>query len=117
MTLTVDDRELIERLKRKVQALPATGGAGVSAAATDGLGNPVETKYFSYITDDGKRLANPDGPAAADRLQSLLSDRDKLEHALKVIADPESWGGFSPMPQIERMRDLARAALTQTEVP
>jgi hypothetical protein len=24
----------------------------------------------SYITDDGKRLANPDGPAAADRIEA-----------------------------------------------
>lgn len=55
---------LVERLRAKVRRFPPQGGGGVSAG-------PARTTATSYVTDDGMRLANPDGPAAADRIEAL----------------------------------------------
>lgn len=61
--------ELESRLRRKVQVLPMTGGGSLNGRA--------------YITDDGKRLANPDGPEAADTLR-------RYREALAQIATCEN---------------------------
>ena len=63
--------DLVERLTRKVQKLPAMGGGSI------GLDANGKTTVTSYITDDGYRLANPDGPEAAGtiiRLQAALEN-------------------------------------------
>lgn len=46
---------------------------------------------------------NPDGPEAA----ALIRDLDRV---LQIIADETSWRGFSPVAQVERMRQLAASA-------
>jgi hypothetical protein len=75
--------DIVERLTRKVQVMPSQGGATL---ASDG-------SFTSYTTDDGKRLANPDGPEAADLIQSLqarlsISEEnvERLREALKPFA-------------------------------
>lgn len=64
--------ELIERLRRKVQVTPAIGGGSICADGTSTW----------YTTDDGYRLANPDGPEAADTLSAYQDRIERLEEAL-----------------------------------
>lgn len=64
--------ELVERLRAKRQAVPPFGSASMSS---DG-------KFTCTISDDGKRLVNPDGPAAADLIDSLQRENAVLREAL-----------------------------------
>jgi hypothetical protein len=57
---------IVERLRRKVQRFPATGGGSI------GIGADGKTTSSSYVTDDGYRLANPDGPEAAGTIEELI---------------------------------------------
>ena len=68
------------RLRRKHQAMPAQGSASLG---TDGLGNTVST---SYITDDGMRLVNPDGPEAAELIATLRKQLENAREALEPSA-------------------------------
>lgn len=77
---------LIERLRARRQVMPAQGGGGIS-------GN-------SYVTDDGFRNINPDGPEAADELSALREKVAGLKGALQNIAD--GW----PFPVAEARRAL-----------
>jgi hypothetical protein len=79
MSAPAQHTPLVERLRAKRQVLPAFGSATITS---DG-------RTTSYITDDGKRLVNPDGPEAADTITELLealeawvtySDRDDDGH-------------------------------------
>jgi hypothetical protein len=65
--------DLVERLTRKEQRFPAQGGGSIG---TDAQGKVTTT---SYITDDGYRLRNPDGPEAADRISSLQTQHNEGE--------------------------------------
>lgn len=71
-TLPGDVRALVERLRRKAQYFPEQGGGTISA---DG-------KSTSYITDDGMRLVNPDGPEAADFIESALQGEVREEDVI-----------------------------------
>lgn len=98
--------ELVERLRREVQKFPATGGGIVS---TDGTGS-------TYITDNGMRLANPDGPEAAD-LITALRDRvreleDALGEALEMVEEAATEAGYS-ITAFDRLH----AALQQKDQP
>ena len=57
---------ICEKLRRKEQLFPAQGGGGI------GRGLDGQVTVTSYITDDGFRLVNPDGPEAADLLEQLV---------------------------------------------
>jgi hypothetical protein len=57
---------IVERLRLKVQRFPATGGGSIGIDANG------KTVSSSYITGDGKRYANPDGPEAADTIEKLV---------------------------------------------
>jgi len=72
---------LIERLRRKAQVFPAQGGGGM------GIDRDGKATITSYITDDGFRLVNPDGPEATDRIQSLEAENKRLREALVALAD------------------------------
>lgn len=73
--VSVDD--LIPKLHRKSQRMPMLGGCVVSG---DGSAK-------TYITDDGMRLVNPDGPEAAEALTTLQSRVIELEEALKALME------------------------------
>jgi hypothetical protein len=94
-----EDGDLVERLRRKMQRLPAQGGGTISSDGT----------ATSYITDDGMRLVNPDGPAAADRITALLSDVGVLREALTKIAS--NMPGGTHKENSEARREIARTAL------
>jgi hypothetical protein len=73
---------ICERLRRKERRLPATGGGSIGTDA-DG-----KTTVTSYVTDDGRRLVNPDGPEAADTIEALVE-------ALSAIASQAICYGMS----------------------
>lgn len=73
--------ELVERLRRKEQRFPVQGGGSIGI---DRKGNRVST---SYVTDDGMRLANPDGPEAADRITALEAENARLREALTIAEE------------------------------
>lgn len=59
--------ELIERLRAKWQAAPVLGGGSLNGPC--------------YIRDDGMRLRNPDGPAAAHEIERLRAELSALREA------------------------------------
>jgi hypothetical protein len=69
----------LERLRLKVQRFPATGGGSIGIDANG------KTVSSSYIIDDGKRYANPDGPEAADTIAALFEALKALEPYLDAI--------------------------------
>ena len=77
--------DLEQRLRRKVQVFPMTGGGSLNGRC--------------YITDDGKRLANPDGPEAADRLRQY---REACELVRETMGT-QSNGGTGWMAQFEAL--------------
>jgi hypothetical protein len=77
-----DLKQLLERLLRKEQRFPVQGGGSLS---TDG-------KVTSYITDDGKRLVNPDGPEAAQAILILSEENRRLREALEPFGDVDGEG-------------------------
>lgn len=100
--------DLVKRLRRKVQQFPAFGGGSIGIDA-DG-----KTTSTSYITDDGYRHANPDGPEAADRIEAQERTIAELQGALESISDPKL-AAWEHIPIVERMRETARKALGGTE--
>jgi hypothetical protein len=72
---------IVERLRRKVQVQPAQGSGSLKINA-DGSCD-VETK----IWDDGKRLANPDGPEAADTIERLVAALERNGKALNPLIE------------------------------
>lgn len=68
MTDIANIRALLERLRERWQQLPPTGGGNIA----------VGGHASHYITDDGKRLINPDGPAAATAIEAILGELDAL---------------------------------------
>ena len=66
---------LLERLARKHQVFTALGGGTISH----------EGASTSYITDDGMRLANPDGPEAATAIRQLMAENERLRDTMKEI--------------------------------
>lgn len=75
-----DISELIERLKRKRQTMPVTGGGFIKMSG--GYPHkPVEITSGSYVTDNGVRLVNPDGPEAATALEALQSENERLRES------------------------------------
>jgi len=57
--------DLIERLRAKWRAAPVLGGGSLNGRC--------------YISDDGMRLRNPDGPEAADEIAALRARVAELE--------------------------------------
>lgn len=108
--------ELVERLLRKVQVQPAQGSGSLGTRA-DGT---LEAK--SQIWDDGYRLANPDGPEAAARIQSLTADnavlrehiREQIEHVDTRIQDGIEMGATVWRIALEDVARENRNALSQT---
>jgi hypothetical protein len=96
-----EDGDLVERLRRKMQRLPAQGGGTISSDGT----------ATSYITDDGMRLVNPDGPAAANRLTALLSHVGVLRETLRLIEIDATNKSSAPGARLQRIADYARSAL------
>ena len=89
MTKATGSSELVERLRAKAQVLPAQGGGKISFGG--------EASY--YITDDGRRLTNPDGPEAADRITDLEARLARAEEALKPFAlEGDNIGGHDDLP-------------------
>ena len=41
----------------------------------------------SYVTDDGMRLVNPDGPEAAQAISTLTAEVERMGGQIKVSAD------------------------------
>jgi hypothetical protein len=68
--------KMAERLCRKVQVQPPFGSGSISS---DG-------KFSSEITDDGRRYANPDGPAAADLLETFIKAIGQIATAQPTAA-------------------------------
>jgi hypothetical protein len=76
--------DLVQRLRRKAQLMPVTGGG---SASSDG-------KHTSYIRDDGMRLVNPDGPEAADRIERHEAFKQEVSDTLQEYIEcfsPPSW--------------------------
>lgn len=69
--------ELLIALRAKRQIMPVRGGASLSS---DG-------KVTSYITDDGMRLINPNGPQAADTIERLEARVGEAEKTLRATED------------------------------
>lgn len=63
---------VVERLRAKHQVYPATGGGSVSSDGT----------ITSYVTDDGTRYVNPDGPEAAKLIESQTAEIEGLRSKL-----------------------------------
>ena len=116
---------IVEKLRTKVQRFLPTGGGSVSS---DG-------EVTSYITDDGMRLVNPDGPEAAAEIERLTARVGELEKVLTLIQrrletiaafgdpseiakDPEKYGGTDDGLETvcmayENMQSTAAAALAE----
>lgn len=68
------------KLTRKAQVLPSQGGGFI------GIDKDGKTISGSYITDDGKRLVNPDGPEAAEIIKELV--KAARPFADSIVIDP-----------------------------
>jgi uncharacterized membrane protein len=64
-------RTVVERLRRKQRLSPVTGGG------TIGIDANRKTFSSSYVTDDGMRLVNPDGPEAVALIEELVEALEK----------------------------------------
>lgn len=73
----MSDTDLKVRLRKKRQAMPVLGGGTIS------LGGEAS----HYITDDGMRLINPDGPEAATEIERLEGVIEGLRGALEPFAN------------------------------
>jgi hypothetical protein len=87
---------IVARLLRKVQVFPVQGGGSIGSGG----------QSTSYITDDGKRLANPDGPAAADRIEAQSRLLTKSLCTLQALASNMEESG-------EGVEAVARAIFAQ----
>lgn len=67
---------IVERLRRKAQVTPATGGGTIS----------IGGEASHYITDDGRRHINPDGPEAADTIECLLEALEAVVEGNELVA-------------------------------
>lgn len=63
--------ELIARLRSRKQVFPAVGGGHIAPSSAG-----------AYITDNGYRLVNPDGQHAADRIEALTAEVERLQSRL-----------------------------------
>ena len=78
---------LVERLRAKWQALPASGGGSISFGEC----------ASHYITDDGKRFVNPDGPEAADELTRLTAENARLRGLIEPTEANVEASGLSKL--------------------
>ena len=100
------------KLRRKEQLFPAQGGGGI------GRGLDGQVTVTSYITDDGFRLVNPDGPEAADLLEQLV---EALMRARVIVnSDAEACCAFHEGTEVsepEAALTVIDAALAKVEKP
>jgi len=89
--------DIVERLRRKKRCLPPQGGGSIS---TDG-------QVTSYVTDDGMRLVNPDGPEAADEIERLREENARIAARILMILGGERDGMSKPA--IEAFQSLAKS--------
>jgi hypothetical protein len=103
---------ICEKLERKVQVLPAQGSGFVS------IDSKGRVRSGSAIRNDGKRLANPDGPEAAAIIKELVE-------ALSAISDDsvfnqqrfaEDTDADYFLRCFKAVKERARAALTRAQV-
>jgi hypothetical protein len=99
----MNDKTLVERLRRKVQKLPAQGSGFMSV---DGGGNVTSG---GHIYDDGKRLVNPDGLKAADTIEAQATRIEALEAALRECIDV--MGPMAKRPNVNPWLIQAKQAL------
>ena len=103
-----DVQDIAERLRRKARTMPQMGGGFISETPT----SAQTIKAGSYISDDGMRLVNPDGPEAAAEIERL---RAALQHSREAVtkecADVAEWNSYYP----QEGEDIAKAirALSQ----
>lgn len=97
--------DIVGRLRAKVQRFPAQGGG------TIGIGADGKTTSSSYITDDGYRLANPDGPEAATLIEQLEAEIARLARRVLLLANHRQ---SCTCEECCRLRPIARAALADT---
>ena len=89
--------DLVERLTRKVQKLPAMGGGSIG----------LDANGKTTVTSDGYRLANPDGPEAADTITRLQAALDEIAGAPLY----RTRTGNGRVCLAEHTRDIARKAV------
>lgn len=82
--------DIVERLRRKAQLMPMLGGGNIKIAGGDPY-RPHAITSSSYITDDGMRLVNPDGPEAATEIETL---RAALRETLETVDHIKSGGEY-----------------------
>lgn len=68
--------DLLERLRAKRQMMPVLGGGSISSGGT----------ASHYITDDGMRHVNPDGPEAAARIEAQSREIEGLREAIDKLS-------------------------------
>jgi hypothetical protein len=79
----------------------------------------VEEQFWHDCTDvadlDSSRHAVKRAIAYTISAMGVSDEVVRLRGVLQTIADESSWKGFSPAPIVERMRELARQALAQSD--
>lgn len=83
--------DLVERLLRKEQVFPARGGGAIRLRSGS-------AEASCYITDDGKRLVNPDGPEASDEITRLRAELASLRGAVQGEGFQAAWDSVGSLP-------------------
>lgn len=94
--------DLVKRLRRTYRKEFAPTGSMVATPRT------VQSRLLSVDV-----LFNPDGVEAADRIEALTAENERLREALIRLRDCD-WV-ITPLDRMDAVRDIARAALGDTQ--
>jgi hypothetical protein len=87
----------------------------VAARPTPDLGNDDELPPLLYLEadqDDVPARLRPQLKAAADRLEALHAEREKLRERMRLIEFDATNKNSAPSARLQRIADYARAALS-----
>jgi hypothetical protein len=90
-----------------VRLFPTQGGGSVHIAPAGYPHEAIQITSDHYVTDDGMRLANPDGPAAADHIEHL----ERTMERCALIVDRNLYHQHEKIEDVPR---LLRAALSKS---